>query len=692
MKNLDKLFNPKSIAIVGASPKKNKLGNILLQNIIFGGWKGQIYCVNPNYKRIGKYKCFANLGDIQKPIDLVLVAIPAPLVNQVIEDGAQASPKIENYAIISSGFKETGPSGKKLEDELKNKAQEYNLNILGPNCLGFINPVKKLNATFTESQIEPGKVAIVSQSGALEVALLDWAESQRVGFSKVISIGNKAILGENEMLEFLGRDKETKVIAFYLEDMESGQKFLELAGSIIDKKPVIVIKAGKSQFGQAAISSHTGSLAQDSAVIEAAFSKLGAIEADSMEQFQDIIAYLDINEIPKGKDVIILTNAGGPGVLAADFVGQSRNLSLFKFPRDLSQKLKHILPPSAATENPIDILGDAPPERYEKVLKILAKKYSRIPLQIILTPQNQTNPKKVAEIVLKYCKNFSSLAVSFLGGEKIRPAVAALHRKGVINYLSPEKPLAILDKIIRPGKLRKAAESRPKIAHLKIKTNLLIQKALGEKITLLSWKDTETIFKEYGIDVLKSWSLGNLAGLSSKKFPFPCVLKTDDPQIAHRWDKQAVALDLKNSHELRKAFLRIKKFAKAKSFLVQPMLRSGLEIIVGMKRDQNFGPVIIVGSGGTLAEILQDRLILIPPINPAEIYEKIKALSVLPILKGYRGDRGYKISEIARIAKNIEALAAENPDIVEIDINPLILYNDHRKYQIVDAKIFLKKP
>ncbi|MDD5490113.1 MAG: CoA-binding protein, partial [Candidatus Moranbacteria bacterium] len=292
MKKLDKFFNPKSIAIVGASPKKEKLGNILARNILGGGWKGNFYLVNPKYKKIGPSRCYANLNEIKKTIDLVLIAVPAPFVNQILEEGAKARPKIENYIVISAGFKETGKKGKKLEEELENIAEKHKLNILGPNCLGFINTFANLNATFTDARVSKGKIAIVSQSGALEVALLDWAEENRAGFSKAISIGNKAVLGESDMLRYLSGDKDTGAIAFYLEDIKDGLDFVSAIVGSDCKKPIAIIKAGKSKAGQKAITSHTGSLAQDENIIEAVFEKFGIIQTGSVEEFQDIISYL----------------------------------------------------------------------------------------------------------------------------------------------------------------------------------------------------------------------------------------------------------------------------------------------------------------------------------------------------------------------------------------------------------------
>jgi acetyltransferase len=698
MKNLDKFFNPKSIAIVGASPKKGKLGNILIENIRKGGWRGKLYFVNPKYSRPQKAgknqnKYYANLNELKKPVDLALIAIPAPLVNQVLVEGAKAKSKIENYVVISAGFKEIGKKGKKLEEELKTIAEEHQLNILGPNCLGFINTSANLNATFTDARVKEGKIAIVSQSGALEVALLDWAEEHKAGFSKAISIGNKAVLGENEIIKYLNKDKDTDAIALYLEDVKDGANFISAISEAKCRKPIAVVKAGKSRAGQKAIASHTGSLAQDESVIKAVFQKLGIISAESVEQFQDVISYLEHNKIPKSNEIAIITNAGGLGVLSADFVGSSKNLKLLRLPERIKKDLKKFLPAGASVENPIDILGDAPPERYRRTIEILMRDFKNYPLLVLLTPQNQTNPLKVAKILGALRKKFSSLSVSFVGGAKIRKAVLELEKKGIPNFESPERALEVIEAAVgQVACVRKSlfnALTR-KAIRLKLKTNLILDKAKSEKRKMLFWKEAENIFKDYNIALIESVPVRAAKDIKSKKIKFPCVLKADDPKIAHRWDKKAVVLDIKNRKELSIAFKKMKRKTGVQSFLVQSMADPGLELIIGLKRERSFGPMIIVGSGGTLTEVFRDSVILIPPFSENFAKKKLADLKIFPVLSGFRGEKKYNIGEISKIAWALQQMAAENPDIAGIDINPVMFYNDGRGYKIVDAKIYLK--
>jgi acetyltransferase len=691
MKNLEKFFNPKSIAIVGASPKKEKLGNVLTRNIRETGWRGKIFLVNPKYARANK-NYYASLDKIKKPVDLVLVAIPAPLVSQAIKEGAKARPRIENYAVISSGFREIGGEGKKLEEELKNIAEKYSLNILGPNCLGFINPSQKLNATFTSGKFKPGKVAIVSQSGALAVALLDWIQSMNVEFSKVISIGNKTVLDECDALNYLAADKNTQAIALYLEDIKDGARFIETVGKIGRKKPVVILKAGKTLAGQKAVTSHTGSLAQDEAVAEAVFEKLNIIEAKNIEELQDLILFLGTGKIPSRKEIVVLTNAGGPAVLATDFVGKSNCLELKKLSTGSKNKLKKYLPASASVENPIDIIGDAAPERYENALKVISQKYSQNPLLVILTPQTQTNPEKVAKIIKNYSNKFPIITTSFMGGVKVKRAVEYLRRDGIANFESPERALLAIEKIVYSSQGRKfpLSGAAQKIIHLKLKVNSIIQSALKkEKRKLLYWNETEKVFKNYGISLLESISFGALGELKRAKIKYPCVLKTDESKIIHRWGKKAVALDIQNKKELKVVYRKMKKSTGAKKFIIQTMAKPGLEIIAGLKRDKTFGPVIVVGWGGTMTEIFKDRIILVPPLTIEEAKNKLDNLKISPVLRGFRGEKKYDAGEIAKIVLALQEIAAENLDISQIDINPAMFYNDGSRYQILDAKVYL---
>jgi acyl-CoA synthetase (NDP forming) len=378
------------------------------------------------------------------------------------------------------------------------------------------------------------------------------------------------------------------------------------------------------------------------------------------------------------------------GVLSADFIGASKKLNLFSFPESAKKSFKKVLPPGASVENPIDILGDAPPERYRDVLKIISKKFSVYPILVILTPQNQSDPLKVAKILGAFREKFGSISASFVGGKKIKEALSELEKKKIPNFASPERALMALREAMGQKTCRRDifSASGKRGIRLKLKANFVLEKAKAEKRSLLFWKETEAIFQEYGINLVKSQSVKSLKEINSKKIKFPCVLKTDDPKIAHRWEKKAVALNIKNIGDLKSAWSKVKKKTGAKKFVLQPMIDPGFEAIIGMKRDQNFGPVVIVGGGGTFAEIFRDRIILIPPFSEKNVKERLSGLKISPILSGFRGEKEYNTDEIAAVAVSLQNIAIENPDISQIDINPVMLYNNGKKYQIVDAKIY----
>lgn len=685
MANLEKLFSPKSIAIVGASPKKGKLGNVLIENIRNGGWKGKLYFINPKYAK-SRREYFASLADIKKPVDLVLIAVPATLVPEILENGANAKPKISNFTIISSGFKETGLEGRKIEEKLSILSRQHDLNILGPNCLGFTNQAERLNATFTDVKLKEGNIAIISQSGALAVALLDWATNLKIGFSKIISIGNKTVIDESKMISFLENDKQTKVIALYLEDIKSGSEFMQALAKTNPRKPVVILKAGKTSAGQKAVSSHTGSLAQDEEIIESVFEKLNAISADTIEEFQDLVYYLNVNPVPSKNEVIIITNAGGPGVMASDFIGKSKDLKLASFPEAFKKIIKVNLPESASVHNPIDVIGDAPPERYQKTLGKIADKYSGNPVIVILTPQNQSDPEKVARILAEAKRKIPNLSACFMGGEKISRSLELLSKNNIPNFESPERALTVIEKL---AKYQAKNKNRILTATQPAQQGNAFKKAIAEKRKMLFWEETKKLFGKFQIKLAKSVSFGNIKGLNKKKIVFPCALKTDDPKISHRLEKKAVTLDIQNETELRVAFNKMKVSTNANHFLIQPMADPGLELIIGMKRDPTFGPTILCGWGGSFTEIFKDKIILIPPLDRNEIEKMFSQLSIFPILRGFRGKKGYNLSEISNIVLAIAQISLENHGIQEIDINPLVVYNNGKNGQILDAKIFL---
>ncbi|EKE19423.1 MAG: hypothetical protein ACD_9C00022G0001, partial [uncultured bacterium] len=414
---LESLFLPESIAIVGASNKKGKVGTVIADNISKLGYKGRIYYVNPSYKILKLKRCYDSLGEINKNIDLAIVSVPAKFVLDVVKDGMKVT---KNFVIISAGFSEIGKEGAQREKELYELARKNDLNILGPNCLGFIVPKNKLNASFAGGMPNAGNIAFVSQSGALAVALMDKANGEQIGFSHVISIGNQMQLDESELLEYLANNKETKVIGMYLEGIKNGEKFLEVAKRVSKIKPIVILKAGKTEKAQQAISSHTGALAGSDEIVDVAFEKAGVIRANDLDEFFDLLTLISFTDAPRNNKVAVVTNAGGAGVLTTDAF-KNKKIVLAELPAKIKAEIKSKLPMEASVENPIDLLGDADEVRYDDALKIVGSNVGTI--ISVLTPQQQTPVEKISKVIFENkIKNVVTAAV-FIGGTRVAGAI-----------------------------------------------------------------------------------------------------------------------------------------------------------------------------------------------------------------------------------------------------------------------------
>ncbi|HHE45977.1 MAG TPA: CoA-binding protein, partial [Candidatus Moranbacteria bacterium] len=433
---LGKLFNPRSIAIVGASPKEGKIGNVITKNIMELGYEGKVYLVNPKHNEILGKKCYQSLSKVEEKIDLAVIIIPAKLVVDEIKKNAE---KVKNFVIISAGFSEIGFEGKEREKELTNLAKKEKINILGPNCLGFIIPSLKLNASFAGGMPEAGHISFISQSGALAVALMDMAKRENIKFSNIISIGNKMQLSESELLEFALQDEKTQVIGMYLESIKDGKRFMSIAQKVSKVKPIIILKAGKNAKTQKAISSHTGALAGDSEIISAVFKKAGILKADNLEEFLNLFNFISDTKKNFAKDVVVITNAGGVGVLTADAFNK-KNIQLANLDEITKKELRSFLPAESSVENPIDILGDAKEDRYVKTLEVVNKLPQVGAIICALTPQEQTPIEKIAREIINFKKNTDKLiATIFLGGTKVAEAIEELKKNGICNFKFPNQ-------------------------------------------------------------------------------------------------------------------------------------------------------------------------------------------------------------------------------------------------------------
>jgi len=679
--DLDKLFNPKSIAIVGASEEEGKVGNVIAKNILELGYQGEVFLVNPKHEELFGQKCYPSIIDIGKEIDIAIVAIPAKFVNAAISESAVA---VKNFVVISAGFGETDAEGKKREEELAKITKEKNLNILGPNCLGFIIPELKLNASFAGGMPEAGNIALVSQSGALAVAIMDAAKNYDFKFSRIISIGNKMQIGETALMEYSDKDQKTKVIALYLEGVKNGKEFIKAASAI--SKPIVVLKAGKTEKSQKAISSHTGALAGSDEIMRAVFGKTGILRADNLEDFFDLITLISNIDFPRNNSVAVITNAGGPGVLTADAFNK-KEIKLAEFGQEIKNKLKGFLPEESSVENPIDLLGDAREDRYEKALEIVGGQEGIGAVICVLTPQDQTPVDRIAEKIIEFKKKTNKVVLAvFIGGERIENAVGKFRANGVAHFLFPDRAVESLDKYYQWQNFHKARKSviSPELnADRREKAVKIIKNAKKQKRSALLFSEAGEIMGLYGIKVADSWDE------KREIFVFPVVVKIDSDKVLHKTDKQGLILDIKDEKELSRALVQMKNNFPGEHIIIQPMLPRQTELIAGIKQDPVFGPVIVCGLGGIYTEIFKAVDFFIPPFDIPEIKNQLKKGALGFLFRETRGQKAYNLEEIALILSGLGDLAREIGEISELDINPILVYNDGKEAVAVDVKIII---
>jgi len=698
MSDLKKLFNPQSVAIVGATEKDGKVGNVIAKNILKLGFAGEVFLVNPKHQELFGKKCYKSLSDIEGNIDLAIIVVPAKFVNQIVKNSGE---KIKNFVIISAGFSEIGTTGKKRERKLLEISQKNNLNILGPNCLGFIAPKINLNASFAGGMPEEGGVSFISQSGALAVAILDLAKKEQIKFSQIISVGNKMQLSETKLIEYFSEDEQTKVIAIYAEGIKNGRKFMEVAQKVSAKKPIVILKAGRSEQAQKAIASHTGSLAGSDKVMDVAFKKAGIIRADNLAEFFALIKFISNFKKFNNPNTVIVTNAGGPGVLATDNF-QNKAVLLAKISQEAKNALNEFLPEEASSENPIDLLGDADEARYQKTLEILQKeKVGNI--LCLMTAQDQTPTEKIAKVIAEFSQQTTQNIIPvFIGGKKIKKALKILQKNNIPNFNFPKEIIDVLDKIVVNEKngrrkmeggddLAKALDKRRR------KVRKIIQKAQQENRKALLFKEAENVMQEYGIPVVKFASVKAKRKFLWQKFQkdrvvyggeFPAVLKVDSDKILHKTDKQGLILGIKNQEELTKAIQKMRTNFSQENLIIQPMLKYKAELILGLKRDATFGPVLVFGLGGIYTEIFKMVDFLLLPLTREEIKTNILESKIGFLFKKTRGKKIADIEDIMEILFNFAQLANEQEDIREIDINPLLI-DERGKLVAVDVKIII---
>ena len=562
------------------------------------------------------------------------------------------------------------------------------MNILGPNCLGFIIPKVKLNASFAGGMPESGNIALISQSGALAVALLDVAEKEGMKFSSVVSIGNKVQLDEAKLIEYFADDPDTKVIGIYLEGIKNGGEFIYAVQKVSKNKPIVILKAGKTEKAQKAISSHTGALAGSDEVMSAVFAKHGLIRADSLENFLNLLRLISASGAPANNEVAIITNAGGPGVLTADAF-ESKAVKLADFNGGVKKNLRKFLPKESSVGNPIDLLGDAREDRYRESLNIIGgEKIGSV--VCVLTPQDQTPVDKIASAIVKFKhKSNKTVVAVFIGGNRIESAVKNLSENNIPNFSFPNQAVTALNKYYQWNMYQnKELEIAKEIINedKKSKVSEIVRLVRSEGRRALLFSEAEKIMEMYDIKTVETGLLTPNEEVASG-YSFPAVAKLDSAKILHKTDKQGVILNIGSQDELIKAVNRIRSDFPGENVVVQPMQDIQTELILGIKRDEIFGPIVVFGLGGIYTEIFKLVDFIIPPMNAEEIKKRLLESKIGFLFAGARGKKPYNIDEMARILSGIVSLSQEAEDIKELDINPLLIYNSNKNSVVVDVKI-----
>jgi len=677
---LDKLFTPESVVVIGASRTPGKVGYDIVSNLKESGFVGPIIPVNPAGGELLGLQVYKSLADYPETIDLVVIVLPAELVIQAAKDAVRK--KAGAVVVISAGFRETGDEGRRAEQDLADIVTSGGARLLGPNCLGLINTANNLNASFAGGMPEPGSIAVFSQSGALCTAMLDMAAGRHLGLSKLVSIGNKADISEVDMLKTLAHDESTSVIVGYLEDISSGDQFVKAAEEASNAKPVIILKSGTTAAGQKAAASHTGVLAGEETAYGAAFKRSGVCRADTFDALYDYATAFAMQPVIDGNQILIITNAGGPGTMAADAVEKS-GLEVAVLDRNIATALRGQLPAAASVGNPIDVLGDADPERYVAALMAAQQDDAVDGILVLLTPQAMTKPAETARAIAENMDGRKPVLASFMGGSGVLPGRRELAAAGLPDYESPERAVAALKAMYDYGVWKKRPErmvTRFPVNRRRVE-RIISRRQRANRLQLGEVKSKD-ILRAYGFHTMEGRLASSLeeAAEIARFIGFPVAMKVVSPNIIHKTDLGGVKLNLASSQEVEDAYelmmLRILRHvpdAVIEGIYVEKMADHGLEVIIGMTRDPQFGPMLMFGLGGIFVEVMKDVTFHLAPITEEEAIQMLKSTRSYEMLKGKRGSKQVDIHALAGALQMISQLTTDFPQIVELDINPLIV-------------------
>jgi acetyltransferase len=708
---LDVMFKPKSVAVIGATEREGSVGRTIIWNLMTNSFGGTIFPVNPKRSSILGIKAYSSVGDIPEKVDLAVIVTPAQTVPDNVRECVAAG--VKGAIIISAGFKEIGPEGVALEQEILAEARRGNMRIIGPNCLGVMNPIGGLNATFASAMARPGSVGFISQSGALCTAILDWSFRENVGFSAFVSIGSMLDVGWGDLIYYLGDDPRTKSIVIYMETIGDARAFLSAAREVALTKPIIVIKPGRTEAAAAAAASHTGSLTGSDEVLAAAFRRVGVLRVDTIDDLFNMAEVLSKQPRPQGPRLMIVTNAGGPGVLVTDALITSGG-ELAEISDEMMADLDTFLPPHWSRSNPIDVLGDADAERYVNVLERVAHEPNNDGMLVILTPQAMTQPTQTAQDLKKmYSKppgerpNKPILA-SWMGGADVAAGETILNQANIPTFPFPDTAARVFNYMWRYNRRLQSLYETP---NMPIETAEIISQheevaALIDKVrqsgrTILTEYESKRVLAAYGIPTVETRlaTSADEAVAVAEEIGYPVVLKLNSETITHKTDVGGVRLDLLYADEVRQAFTDMEKAVSSKfspdDFLgvtVQPMLnlKEGYELIIGSSPDPQFGPVLLFGTGGTLVEVFKDRALGLPPLTTTLARRMMERTKIHTALKGVRGRDPVDLAGLEELMVRFGQLVVEQQWVKEIDINPL--FASAEQLIALDARVVLYEP
>jgi len=698
---LDALFNPRSVAIIGASRTPGKVGHVFTRNVLESGYPGDIIPINPNAEEILGLKAYPSVLDVPGEIDLAVVSIPADYVLKVADECGRKG--VKALVVITAGFKETGHEGAALERQLAEVGEKYGMRIQGPNCLGLINTSIPLNLSFAAAMPRKGRIGFISQSGALGTAVLDWVIQEGIGFHSFVSLGNKADLDEVDFIEAMGEDDGVGVILLYLESIEEGRRFLEASAEVVKRKPIIVLKGGTSTAGARAAGSHTGALVGSFVAYKTAFEKAGIVMAESVEElFNYAIAFTE-QPLPKGEGLAIVTNAGGPGILATD-LSERLGIRLASLSSEIRGRLMEKLPPAAATGNPVDVLGDAMADRYRYAVEEVLKDDRVNTVVVILTPQAMTESLETAKGIVDIHGRVvgKPIITVFMGGEMVRQASDYLRDNGIPCYDFPEKAVKTVSAMYEYARFMKQPEYPPvrfKDVNPKKVREILDASRKDGRVALLSNESAEVV-EAYGIR-----STNNRLARSAEEavkyageLGYPVVLKIVSPDILHKTDIGGVAMNLRSEDEVRSSYQgvltsvgRFMPEARIYGVMVYHMVPRGRETIIGMSQDVQFGPLVMFGLGGIYVNFLKDVSFRLAPLSDHEAQGMMEETRAYTLLKGIRGEPPSDIESLKNTILRVGQLVWDFPEIVEMDINPVIVYEWGEGCIALDVKITLTK-